>query len=151
MLRKAGLDDVKQIHGIVNAAAAQGEMLPRALGELYDNVRDYYVMERDGTVVGTCALHICWDDLAEVRSLCVTESFRRQGIGRQLVDACLSEAKEFGIGRVFLLTYRTGFFTGCGFAPADKKELPQKIWSDCVRCPKFPECDETAMIIKVDA
>ena len=149
MLRKAGLEDVKQIHAMVNAAAARGEMLARALGELYDNLRDYYVLERDGAVIGTCALHLCWEDLAEIRSLCVAEGVRRQGIGRQLVNACLAEAREFGIRRVFLLTYRTDFFSACGFTEADKKELPQKIWSDCVRCPKFPECDETAMIMRV--
>jgi amino-acid N-acetyltransferase len=149
MLRKAGLEDVKQMHALVNAAAVRGEMLPRALGELYDNLRDYYVVENDGAVIGTCALHICWEDLAEIRSLCVSEDFRRKGIGSELVGACLAEAKGFGIGRVFLLTYRTDFFSACGFTPADKKELPQKIWSDCVRCPKFPECDETAMIMRV--
>jgi amino-acid N-acetyltransferase len=146
MLRKAGLKDVKQIHSIINTSASRGEMLPRSLGELYDNMRDYFVYEEDGVVVGTGALHICWEDLAEIRSLCVVEDFRREGIGRILVEACVEEAKIFNVQRVFLLTYQEAFFGKCGFEIVDKKELPQKIWSDCIKCPKFPECDEIAMI-----
>ncbi|MDR2018326.1 MAG: N-acetyltransferase [Syntrophobacterales bacterium] len=149
MLRKASIEDVKKIHSIVNKSASTGEMLARSLGELYDNMRDYFVYEENGTVLGTCALHICWEDIAEIRSLCVTENARTMGFGRMLVNACLEEAKSMKIKRVFLLTYQEEFFTKCGFHPADKKELPQKIWSDCIRCPKFPECDELAMIMTV--
>lgn len=145
MLRKAGISDVKAIHELVNRCAGRGEMLPRSLAELYDNVRDYLVYEDQGTVVGTCALHICWEDLAEIRSLAVLEGMRRRGIGRELVEACLAEAKEFQIGRVFLLTYQEVFFRKMGFILTDKKELPQKIWTDCIKCSKFPECDEVAM------
>lgn len=146
MLRKASIRDIKRIHAIVNASASIGEMLPRSLGELYDNMRDYFVYEEHGKVLGTCALHICWEDLAEIRSLCVAESWRKKGIGRMLVNVCIEEARQLKIPKIFLLTYQDGFFMKCGFTPADKKELPQKIWSDCVRCPKFPECDEIAMI-----
>ncbi|MCX5808269.1 MAG: N-acetyltransferase [Proteobacteria bacterium] len=146
MLRKASIKDIKQIHSIVNTAASNGEMLPRSLGELYDNLRDYLVYVEDGKIVGTGALHICWEDLAEIRSVCVVESSRRTGIGRKLVNACLEEAKEFQVDRVFLLTYQDGFFKKCGFNIVDKKDLPQKIWSDCIKCPKFPECDEIAMV-----
>jgi len=146
MLRKASIKDIKKIHGIVNAAASSGEMLARSLGELYDNMRDYFIFEEHGKVLGTCALHICWEDLAEIRSLCVSESSRKKGIGRMLVDVCVEEARQLNIPKIFLLTYQDEFFSKCGFAAVDKKELPQKIWSDCVRCPKFPECDEIAMI-----
>jgi amino-acid N-acetyltransferase len=149
MLRKASIKDIKRIHSIVNASASSGEMLPRSLGELYDNMRDYFVYEEKGKVLGTCALHICWEDLAEIRSLCVAESSRKKGIGRMLVDVCIEEAKQLHIQKVFLLTYQEEFFTKCGFTVADKKELPQKIWSDCVRCPKFPECDEIAMVMRI--
>jgi amino-acid N-acetyltransferase len=149
MLRKASIKDIKKIHSIVNAAASSGEMLARSLGELYDNMRDYFVFEEHGKVLGTCALHICWDDLAEIRSLCVSESSRKKGIGRMLVDACIDEAKQLNIPKIFLLTYQDVFFSKCGFIAVDKKELPQKIWSDCVRCPKFPECDEIAMIRRI--
>lgn len=146
MLRKARISDIKAIHELVNKCASRGEMLPRSLAELYDNVRDYLVYEDHGSIIGTCALHICWEDLAEIRSLAVAEGLRRRGIGRELVEACLAEAKEFQIGRVFLLTYQEAFFRKVGFILTDKKELPQKIWTDCIKCSKFPECDEAAMI-----
>lgn len=146
MLRKASIRDIKKIHSIINASASSGEMLPRSLGELYDNMRDYFVYEDHGKILGTCALHICWEDLAEIRSLCVAESSRKKGIGRMLVDVCIEEAMRLEIPRIFLLTYQDMFFVKCGFNVVDKKELPQKIWSDCIRCPKFPECDEIAMI-----
>ncbi|HEY3277300.1 MAG TPA: N-acetyltransferase [Syntrophorhabdaceae bacterium] len=149
MLRKASLKDIKKIHALINRSATTGEMLPRSLGELYDNMRDYIVYIEDGTLLGTSALHICWEDLAEIRSLCVVEGARMKGIGRKLVEACIEEAKSFSIKRIFLLTYQEEFFKRCGFHSADKKELPQKIWSDCIRCPKFPECDELAMIMTI--
>jgi amino-acid N-acetyltransferase len=146
MIRKAGIKDIKQMHIIINMSASKGEMLPRSLGELYDNMRDYFVYEDGGAIVGMGALHVCWEDLAEIRSLCVVESFRGKGVGRELVNACLDEARNFNIDRIFLLTYQELFFKKCGFQVVDKKELPQKIWSDCIKCPKFPECDEIAMI-----
>ena len=149
MLRKASIKDIKSIHSIVNSAAAKGEMLARSLGELYDNMRDYFVYEERGKVIGAGALHICWEDLAEIRSLCVTESSRGKGIGRMLVEACIEEARKLNIAKVFLLTYQEEFFGKCGFTLVDKKELPQKIWSDCIRCPKFPECDEIAMMRRI--
>ncbi len=149
MLKRASIEDVKKIHAIINSSASKGEMLPRSLGELYDNMRDYMVYEEKGAIFGTCALHICWEDLAEIRSLCVVDSARMKGLGRTLVNACVDEARSLRIGRVFLLTYQEQFFLKCGFSAVDKKELPQKIWSDCIRCPKFPECDEYAMIMNV--
>jgi len=149
MIRKARVEDVKKIHQLINQAAAQGEMLPRSLGELYDNLRDYFVYIRDGNIAGTGALHICWENLAEVRSLCVADSVRRGGIGRSLVEACVEEARTYDIGKLFLLTYQVEFFKKCGFTITDKKVFPQKIWSDCIKCAKFPECDETAMIREI--
>jgi|SRR5208283_654923 len=149
MLRKAHISDIKAVHRLINECAAKGEMLSRSLAELYDNMRDYFVYEEQGEVVGACALHICWEDLAEIRSLCVIPEFRRSGIGRDLVSACLKEAREFRVERVFLLTYQEGFFSKFGFRLVDKTELPQKIWTDCVKCAKFPMCDEIAMVTKV--
>lgn len=146
MLRKARISDIKAIHELINRCAGRGEMLPRSLAELYDNVRDYLVYDQQGQVEGTCALHICWEDLAEVRSLAVSEAMRKRGIGRELVEACLAEAKEFQVERIFVLTYQEIFFRKLGFVLTDKKELPQKIWTDCIKCSKFPQCDESAMI-----
>ena len=150
MLRKARISDVEGIHRLVNSCAERGEMLPRSLAELYDNMRDYYVyeIEETGEVGGACALHICWEDLAEIRSLCVIESSRRRGVGGDLVKACMEEAPRLGVGRLFVLTYRTDLFGRFGFEEVEKTELPQKIWMDCVKCPKFPRCDEIAMVAK---
>ncbi len=149
MLRKARISDIPAVHRLINACAAREEMLPRALGELYDNMRDYFVCEESGEVAGACALHICWENLAEIRSLCVVESQRHRGIGRALVQACMEEAKQFDIRDIFVLTYKVDFFRSFGFEEADKKDLPQKIWTDCIKCPKFPLCDEVAMTTRL--
>ncbi len=151
MLRKATINDIALIHRLVNSCAERGEMLPRSLAELYDNMRDYFVYEdaETGEVGGAAALHICWEDLAEIRSVCVVESLRRRGVGAELAGACMEEARRFGIGRVFLLTYRRDFFRRFGFEEVEKKELPQKIWTDCVKCAKFPLCDEVAMLARL--
>ncbi|NLT23660.1 MAG: N-acetyltransferase [Syntrophorhabdus sp.] len=149
MIRKARIEDVKKIHQLINQSASRGEMLPRSLGELYDNLRDYFVHVHDDVVTGTGGLHICWENLAEIRSLCVGEAARGRGVGRALVDACVEEAKTYDIHKLFLLTYQVEFFQKCGFVVTDKKIFPQKIWSDCIKCAKFPECDETAMIREI--
>src|SRR5512139_2800588 len=124
MIRKAGIEDVKKIHSLINISSSNGEMLARPLGELYDNLRDYFVYEEKGKIIGTGGLHICWEDLAEIRSLCVAESARKKGIGRMLVDACIEEARQFRIGKIFLLTYKVEFFEKCAFHVTDKKIFP---------------------------
>ncbi|MHB8110067.1 MAG: N-acetyltransferase [Syntrophorhabdaceae bacterium] len=149
MIRKARVEDVKKIHQLINQSASRGEMLPRSLGELYDNLRDYFVYVENDNIAGTGALHICWENLAEVRSLCVAEFVRKTGIGRALVETCVEEAKLYDIHKLFLLTYQVEFFRKCNFTITDKKVFPQKIWSDCIKCAKFPECDETAMIREI--
>jgi len=150
MIRKAKLVDVKEIQRLINFFADRGEMLPCSLSELYERVRDFYVCEEDGEIVGTCALHLSWEDLGEIRSLAVKESHGRRGIGTRLVEACLEEAKSLGVRRVFALTYKPDFFRRLDFQIIDKSKLPQKIWSDCVKCVKFPECDEIAMILDLN-
>lgn len=148
-LRKARIGDIPKIHELVNGFATKGEMLPRSRSELYESVRDFFVMERDETIIGCCALHINWEDLAEVRSLAVHKDMRNRGIGRILVNACLEEARQLGIHRVYALTYRTAFFERLGFSRITKDVLPQKVWGDCLKCPKFPECDEDAVLAEV--
>jgi len=150
MIRKARLSDVKEIQRLVNFYADRGEMLPCSLSELYERVRDFYVFEDRGEIVGVSALHLSWEDLAEIRSLAVKELYIRRGIGTDLVKACLEEAGSLGIRRVFALTYKPNFFQHLGFRPVDKSQLPHKIWTDCVKCVKFPECDEIAMILDLD-
>lgn len=147
MIRKARMSDVKGIHGLIAEYARKGDMLPRSLADIYENLRDYFVfLGDDGELVGSAAIHIMWEDLAEVRSLAVREGKMRRGVGTQLVESCISEAIVLGIGRVFALTYKPEFFEKLGFHIVDKAELPQKIWSDCLKCSKFPDCDEVALV-----
>lgn len=145
-VRKAKISDIKQIHKLVNEFAKREEMLPRSLNDLYENIRDIFVNEDKGQINGVCALHILWDDLAEIRSLAVSAELQGRGLGKRLLNASLREAKQFGIKRVFALTYQPLFFRKMGFKDIDKSKLPQKIWGDCLRCARFPECDEDAVI-----
>jgi amino-acid N-acetyltransferase len=150
MIRKARISDVRSVHVLVMHFADQGLLLPRSLSEIYDHLRDYTVMKTsDNNIVGVVALNICWEDLAEVKSLAVREDYQEQGIGRQLVEHCLSEAVVLGIYRVFTLTYQPKFFEKLGFKLVDKNSLPHKIWADCIKCPKFPDCDEIALLAEL--
>jgi amino-acid N-acetyltransferase len=149
MIRKAKITDVKAVQSLVNQFADSGQMLPRTLNELYENLRDFHVYEENGSLLGVCALHVSWDGLAEVRSLAVKRDRMKQGIGSELVRHCLAEASQLQIERVFVLTYQGGFFKKLGFLDVDKKELPHKIWTDCLNCVKFPNCDESALIITI--
>ena len=147
-LRKAHVGDVKGIQSLVRDCAGRGELLPRALTHLYRHVRDFYVAELDdGRLAACCGLSMIWEDLAEICSLVVAEPFRRQGLGRRIVQSCLGEAGSLGVQRVFALTYQEEFFKKLGFAEVDKDVLPQKIWADCIHCPKYPDCDETAVLL----
>ncbi|NIO04238.1 MAG: N-acetyltransferase [Proteobacteria bacterium] len=147
MLRKANVKDVKQMQDLIGRFASRGEMIPKSLSELYDQIRDFFVCEEDRTIVGTCALHISWDDLAEIRSLAVEEKYWGKGVGESLVRACIEESKKLGVQRIFALTYRADFFKKLGFKEIDKSMLPHKIWADCLRCVKFPDCDEDALLL----
>lgn len=149
MIRKAILKDARQIHQLLLFYAKDGLVLPRSLMDIFEAIRDFYVFVDDDRVVGAAALNICWEDLAEVRSLVVQEDVSGRGIGKHLVEACVSEARQLGIGRVFALTYQQRFFEKLGFGVIEKAELPQKIWGDCIKCAKFPECDEIALSISL--
>jgi amino-acid N-acetyltransferase len=150
MVRSAKISDARPIHKLLLKYASDGLVLPRSLSDLYENIRNFYVYEEtDGGVIGAVCLHVSWEDLAEVRSLVVAEQASGRGVGRKLVEQCLDEAREIGIPKVFALTYKVDFFAKLGFLEIEKSELPHKIWGDCVKCAKFPECDETAMQITV--
>ncbi len=152
MLRKAKVSDAKVIHGMINISSGKGEMLPRSLMDIYGSLRDFFVYVEDSgnSVAGVCAMHIFWENLAEVRSLCVKEEYRQGGIGKKLVEACISEAITLDLLRILTLTYQTEFFKKLGFEEVDKSTLPEKIWSDCFKCPKYPDyCDEVAMILEL--
>jgi len=145
-LHNALARDIKDIHAMLLGSATAGELLPRSLSNLYSHTRDFILLkDKDGIVAGCCALAIVWEDMAEIRSLFVRQDLRRSGWGRRLVEACLESARGLGIHRVFTLTYRVDLFSMLGFVEVSKDMLPQKIWVDCVHCPKFPDCDEIAM------
>jgi len=145
--RKAHVGDVKGIQALLRVCAGKGELLPRALTHLFKHVRDFHVAElEDGRLAACCGLSIIWEDLAEIRSLVVAEPFHGQGLGRRIVQECLGEAEGLGVRRAFALTYQVEFFRKVGFVEVDKDVLPQKIWADCVHCPKYPDCDETAVL-----
>jgi amino-acid N-acetyltransferase len=143
---RARVSDANSMHQMISHFADKGEMLPRALSEIYDGIRDYFVVRKGGRVIACAALHVTWADLAEIRSLAVDKKEQNQSIGSLLTQACLEEAKELGIPRVFCLVRKPAFFEKHGFQLIDKKELPQKVWAECYRCPKFPDCDEVALI-----
>jgi amino-acid N-acetyltransferase len=149
-VEKARIDDITQIHKLVNRFAEKGEMLPRALSELYENIRDFFVVRDAEQLVACAALHIFWSDLAEIRTVCVVEEMQDQGAGALLIQACLEEAIGLGIETVFCLTYKPDFFEKCGFRQVDKMDLPRKVWGECQRCPKFPDCDEVALVYKLE-
>ncbi|HWI39873.1 MAG TPA: N-acetyltransferase [Verrucomicrobiae bacterium] len=149
MIRKATIADVKEIQKLLGFFAGRGEMLPRSLSELYESLRDFFVVEEEGKLLGVAALHILWEDLAELRSVAVSEEAGRRGIGSQVVGACLEEARQLGLNRVFCLTYKPDFFAKFGFRLTDKSMLPHKVWGDCMKCVKFPDCDEIAMILEL--
>jgi amino-acid N-acetyltransferase len=152
MLRKARIGDVKNIHRMINRSSGKGEILPRSLMDIYGNLRDFfvYIDEEQNSLVGICAMSIIWENLAEIRSLFVEESRRKEGIGRRLVEACISEAITLDLLRIFTLTYQIDFFSRLGFNIVDRSTLSEKIWSDCFRCSKYPDyCDEVAMILEL--
>ena len=146
-LRKASIRDVARIQALVNHYASKETMLGLSLSEIYDQIRDFTVAEGPRrALIGVCALHVIWDDLAEIRSLAVDPKIRRRGVGRALVEHCIEEARALQIPKVFALTYQAEFFRRIGFERVDKADLPHKVWRDCLKCSKFPHCDETAVL-----
>jgi amino-acid N-acetyltransferase len=148
-VRRARMSDAKIIREIIEPYAAKGEMLPRPLTEIYEQLRDFVVYEDGATVLGVAALKLSWEGLAEIRSLAVVESAGHRGIGSTLVEACLEEARLFDIHRVFTLTYRPTFFARFGFHEVNKEIFPQKIWKDCMHCRFYTDCKEIAMQVEV--
>lgn len=146
---KARIGDVPQMHKLINDFANRGDMLPRALSQIYENLRDYFVIRDGEIVIGCAALHVNWLDLAEIRSLAVDDSKQQEGIGAALVNACLDEARSLGLSRVYCLTRQPGFFEKQGFTPVERSQLPHKVWAECYYCPKFPDCDEYALMREV--
>ena len=152
MIRKAVSRDVPLIHKLLMDYAEKGLLLPRSLSELYDHLRDFFVLEEQGNqgaIVAVCALGVCWENLGEIRSLAVAQEYQKNNYGARLVERCLQDAKSLGLTRVFTLTYVPDFFAKIGFLVVEKSALPHKIWADCLKCPRFPDCDEIAMVLEL--
>lgn len=147
---KAKVGDAPQIHRLVNYFADRGEMLHRPLSEIYEHIRDYFVIRDDDELIGCAALHVSWEDLAEIKAMAVKEECQRQGLGRLLTDACLEEARALGIPTIFCLTYQQAFYSSIGFRQIDVMHLPRKVWGECYRCAKFPNCEEVAMVYELE-
>lgn len=145
-IRKARVSEALDIKKLIDYYAKRNEMLSRSLSEIYENLRDYWVWEERKRIVGCVALHVSWINLGEIKSLAVAKHYIGRGIGKALVKKCLEEAESLGLKKIFVLTFSPEFFKKNGFEPIDKEELPGKIWSECVRCIKFPNCNEVALI-----
>ncbi|MBN2413215.1 N-acetyltransferase [candidate division KSB1 bacterium] len=146
MLRRANIKDVPAIVQLINYYAQKNQMLSVSQISIYNSLRNFIVIERDNKVAGVGALSIIWNDLAEIRSLAIVPELQGKGLGRRIVEALILEAQELELPKVFTLTYQPGFFEKLGFSLIDKKDLPHKVWKDCINCPKFPDCDEIALI-----
>lgn len=146
MIRYPKISEAKVIQSLVNAYAKKGEMLSLSLNDIYEKIFEFMLFEENGEVLGCCAIHPSWEDLAEIRSLAVREDAFGRGVGKILVESAVNRAREFGIKNVFALTYKVDFFKKLGFREIKKESLPKKIWSDCLKCPMFPDCDEIAVI-----
>ena len=149
VIRKAKISDVETIHGLITHNANQGLMLARSRSSLYEGIREFTVAVENGLIIGAGSLHIIWEDLAEIRALAVDQHYRNRGVGRGLVNYFLAEARDLDLPRVFALTYQLEFFLKCGFRSIAKEDLPQKVWKECINCPKFPNCEENAVIIEL--
>lgn len=145
MLRRAKVGDVKAIKSLIDAYREEGSLLPRPLTEIYENVRDFFVIQEEGKIVGCVALHVVWEHLAEIKSLVVDREFRGRGYGDQLILAAMRDTRDLQVEQVFALTAIPSYFASRGFNEMDKAQLPHKIWAECVKCPKFPDCDEVAV------
>ncbi len=149
LVERARLADVEAIKALLDDYARSEELLARSRLDLYESIRDFVVARAGAEVVGVSALHVCWIDLGEVRSLAVKRDLQRHGVGRQLVERCHQDAVQLGLRKVFALTYQPGFFAKLGYAVVEKSELPHKVWQVCLNCVKFPECDEIAVMREV--
>ncbi len=146
IFRKAKFSDVEDILKIINDYAEKGLMLARARNVLYEGLREFILAEEDGKIVGVAALHLVWNELAEIRALAVEPNKIKSGIGRRIVDMLTEEARELGVKTLFALTYQPGFFAKLDFKEVPKESVPHKMWKECINCPKFPNCDEIAMV-----
>lgn len=150
-VRKAAMRDIPGILSLINSYAADGIMLPRTEFEMSENIRDFSVAYDENLLIGCGALHFYTPTSAEVRSLAVSRQAKQHGIGRAIVTALEAEARENDLDDIFAFTYVPGFFAKLGFSEIERGELPLKAWKDCLRCPKFQNCDEIAVLKRLSS
>ncbi len=149
-IRPAKVTDVKTIQSIIAHYAEKKEMLPRSLNDIYENIQEYVVCEDKSKVVGCCALHVSWEDLAEIKALAIAQNYQGKGIGTKLVKTCHKKANDLGIKKAFALTFKPRFFLKLGYTQISRESLPHKIWGECVKCPLFPDCGEVPLILDLN-
>jgi amino-acid N-acetyltransferase len=150
-IRPARATDVPGIYDQIVIFANRGLMIRRSLVELYESIREFLVaVDHENRVIGCVALHVFWADLAEIRCLAVAEHVQGFGLGRRLIEGCWQSACELEIKSTFALTSAVGFFERCGFQQIHKADLPKRIWSECVRCPSYPNCTEAAIVRSIE-
>ncbi|MDX8403993.1 MAG: N-acetyltransferase [Mariprofundaceae bacterium] len=144
-IRMAEADDVDAMHALLLPYSEKNIVLPRSQDDLFEHLQEFVVAEFDGALVGLAALHVYQTNLAEIRSLVVSDTHQGMGIGRLLVEGCEKVATELGVEKVFALTYVENFFGQLDYAAVQKETLPHKIWTVCIHCEKFSNCDEVAV------
>ncbi|MDR2772743.1 MAG: N-acetyltransferase [Elusimicrobiota bacterium] len=145
-IRAAKVSDVKEIHKIVEYYADNKEMLHRPLNAIYENIQEFVVVEENGEIIACGALHVAWEDLAEIKALAVVNGQTKKGLGRQIVDKLEQNAADLGVNRIFTLTFKPIFFEKLGYKLIPKETLPHKIWSECINCHLFPDCGEVPLL-----
>ncbi|MFN4245822.1 MAG: N-acetyltransferase [Brevinematia bacterium] len=145
-IREAKIDDVEGIYNLIKPYVEKGNLLPRTHDDILDHIRNFIVAELDGEIIGCMAIKIYSKEMAEFRTLAIEEKFQGKGIGKMLVKEGMNIAKEIGIKRIFVLTRSEEFFKKLGFETVKKEIFPEKVWSDCILCPKLNSCDEIAML-----
>jgi len=145
-IQAATLADMDRVHGLITPYADRNDMLHRPLSELYENVRDFYVVKEAADVIACGSVHVVWNDLAEIKAVAVREEYQSQGWGKRMIAHCMDSARDMGIATVFVLTHKTTYYDQLGFKEIDVTNLPRKVWGECLRCPKFPNCNEIAMV-----
>jgi amino-acid N-acetyltransferase len=147
IIRSAKITDVREIHNLVEYYANTKEMLHRSLSSIYENIQEFVVLENNDEIVACGALHVAWEDLAEVKSLAVSEKYKKQGFGKKVVETLQDNARNLEVSRVFSLSFKPEFFIKLGYKVIPRETLPHKIWTECVNCYLFPDCGEVPLLI----
>lgn len=148
-IRRARIQDAYKIQEIIKKYSVESDLLKRSIADLYSQIRDYIVAVDGKKLAGVIAVHVYWEDLSEIRSFVLEKKYRGKGYGEMLLKKALEEAGTVGTKNVFALTKIPDFFKKNGFKIIPKNKLPHKIWKDCFACTKFPDCDETALIMNI--